>query len=132
VDNLGEMTMAPDRVLQRLIAQVPREHADFVRGFRPYYEFGDYVFVHAGLRPKVALASQTDKDLRWIREEFLNHKGDFPKKVVHGHSIVEKAEDLTNRIPVDTGVYKPGGSLTAAFLSGDTVEFLSEPTEPGA
>jgi serine/threonine protein phosphatase 1 len=31
--------------------------------------------VHAGMRPSVALEAQREKDLFWIREEFLNHEG---------------------------------------------------------
>ncbi|MEM7727803.1 MAG: metallophosphoesterase [Pseudomonadota bacterium] len=131
VDNLGEMLMAPDRVLHRLIEKVPREHVDFVKSFKPMHVMGDYVFVHAGLRPKVALDAQSERDMRWIRDEFLRYGGAFPLKVVHGHSIVEEPENRSNRVSVDTGVYKPGGALTAAFLAGDQVEFLSEPARVG-
>lgn len=129
VDNLGLLPIAPEQVLARLQEVVPKSHVEFISGFDQYYEFGDYVFVHAGLRPKVPLEEQTEKDLRWIREKFLSYSGSFPKKVVHGHTIVEDAQNLPNRIAIDTGVYTEGGSLTAAFIHHDTVEFLSEPTK---
>ncbi|MGB3456476.1 MAG: metallophosphoesterase family protein [Litorimonas sp.] len=129
VDNLGDMHMAPERVMQKLIDCVPEAHEDFIRGFQSHLIMGDYIFVHAGLRPKVELDAQTDRDMRWIREDFLNYRGAFPHKVVHGHSIVPEAENRANRIAVDTGVYKEGGALTAVCLSGTKVEFLSEPSE---
>ena len=82
VDNLGLLPIDPDQVLFRLQERVPQSHIDFLLSFKPYFVFGDYVFVHAGLRPKVALEDQKNRDLRWIRDGFLNFKGHFPKKVV--------------------------------------------------
>lgn len=128
VDNLGLLPISPEEVHHRLKQLVPQSHIDFISGFKPYHIFGDYVFVHAGLRPKVPLEEQTDRDLRWIREKFLAHTGSFPKKVVHGHTIVEAPQHLSNRIAIDTGVYTEGGALSAAFIKGDSVEFLTEPT----
>lgn len=128
VDNLGLLPISPEQVLFRLQERVPKSHIEFISSFKPYYVFGDYVFVHAGLRPKVPLEEQTNRDLRWIREKFLAHTGPFPKKVVHGHTIVDEPQILPNRIAIDTGVYTEGGALTAAFIKDDAVEFLVEPT----
>jgi serine/threonine protein phosphatase 1 len=69
---------------------------------------GDYAFVHAGIRPGKALPEQKAKDLRWIREEFLNFNGSFEKVIVHGHTITERAELLPHRIGLDTGAYASG------------------------
>ena len=128
VDNLGLLPIEPEQVLNQLQHRVPKSHVKFIKGFKPFVEFGDYVIVHAGLRPKVPLAEQKDRDLRWIRDGFLNFEGAFPKKVIHGHTIVKEAENRPNRIAVDTGVYMDDGALTAAFLIEDKVEFRSEPT----
>src|SRR3546814_2159810 len=45
---------------------------------------GDYVFVHAGVRPGVALKKQRPGDLRWIREEFLGESGGGSAPVIPG------------------------------------------------
>lgn len=76
---------------------------------------GDYVFVHAGVRPGVPLDRQKLADLRWIREPFLGHRGDFGATIVHGHTITAAPEDIGNRIGIDTGAYM-SGTLTALGL----------------
>lgn len=79
---------------------------------------GDYVFVHAGLRPGIALKRQSSRDLLWIREEFLNSTKAHSHFVVHGHSIVDQVEIRANRIGVDTGAWR-SGRLTALALEDD-------------
>lgn len=97
--------------------RVPQHHADFLRRGEDMVQYGDYVFVHAGVRPGVALASQATSDLRWIRGEFLSTTIDFGAVVVHGHTISEQVEMRPNRIGIDTGAYS-SGALTALGLSG--------------
>jgi serine/threonine protein phosphatase 1 len=87
---------------------VPAEHIEFLSGFEDMVIVGDYAFVHAGIRPGKALPEQKAKDLRWIREEFLNFNGSFEKIIVHGHTITERAELLPHRIGLDTGAYASG------------------------
>ena len=80
---------------------------------------GSYLFVHAGIRPGVALAKQTPEDLMWIRQEFLDSPDDHSFIVVHGHSISEDGPVIQpNRIGIDTGGYRTG-VLTALALEGD-------------
>ena len=50
---------------------MPARHIEFVERLGLMHEAGDYVFVHAGVRPGVAIAEQDPDDLLWIREEFL-------------------------------------------------------------
>lgn len=89
---------------------------------------GDYVFVHAGVRPGVALAHQAEEDLMWIRREFLDSEDDYGAVVVHGHSIESAVEMRRNRIGIDTGAYRTG-RLTALMLEDSDRSLLS--TEPG-
>jgi serine/threonine protein phosphatase 1 len=105
-------------------ARVPAEHRDFLAGFERWVEIGDYLFVHAGLKPKVALKDQALSDLRWIRDEFLLHRDSFGKMVVHGHSITETVDERTNRIGIDTGAFA-SGKLTALGLESDRRWFLT-------
>lgn len=94
-----------------LLANFP-EHIELLRHAPEKLSHGDYVFVHAGLRPGVAWGEQHGRDLRWIREEFLTSEFDFGKTVVHGHSITAGPEIHSNRIAIDTGAFETG-RLTA-------------------
>lgn len=112
---LGEIDVAE---LQRVITEmVPREDRDFLAGFEKMVRFGDYVFVHAGIRPDMPLDKQTSQDCRWIREPFLSHEGDMGGVIVHGHTVTEHPELRGNRIGLDTGAYI-SGRLTAIGLEG--------------
>src|SRR3954453_11993512 len=52
-------------------AAIPREHVRFLETFADSCRFGDFLFVHAGIRPGIELEQQSQNDLRWIREPFL-------------------------------------------------------------
>lgn len=82
------------------------------------HRHGDYLFAHAGIRPRFRLDEQTDEDLLWIREPFLSSKARHPWRVVHGHSQSETAQILHNRIGIDTGAYR-SGMLTAIGIEDD-------------
>ena len=103
---------------------IPPMHIQFLESLRDYVRVGDYAFVHAGIRPGIPLEEQSARDLRWIRREFLDDKGDHGVLVVHGHSIVPKIEFHTNRIALDTGCYLTG-QLSALALEADTVKALT-------
>jgi serine/threonine protein phosphatase 1 len=107
-----------EEVQALMLEVVPKADLDFIRSFRNYVLIGDYLFVHAGVVPDRPLAEQSPQDLRWIRQPFLKHKGDFGHVVVHGHSIAGEAEIFPNRIGIDTGAYKTG-RLTALGLEGN-------------
>ncbi len=103
---------------QRLMtAAVPAEDRAFMESFEDQIRVGDYLFVHAGIRPGVALAAQRQSDLRWIREDFIDHRLPFGPVVVHGHTITAGADVRSNRIGIDTGAYE-SGRLTALGLQG--------------
>lgn len=102
---------------------VPRAHADFLASFADTFRFGDYLFVHAGIRPGLGIADQAQTDLRWIREPFLEDTADHGFVVVHGHTISNKVEERANRIGVDTGAYRTG-NLTALAIEGAARWFL--------
>lgn len=106
-----------------LRARVPESHLAFLRSLALSHREGDYLFVHAGVRPGVPIDRQDPDDLMWIREEFLADQRDFGAVVVHGHSIRPDPENLANRIGVDTGAYTTG-HLTCAVLWGSERRFL--------
>jgi serine/threonine protein phosphatase 1 len=91
---------------------------------RSHVRMGDYYFVHAGIRPGVALDKQDDEDRFWIRDEFLESRKSHGAIIVHGHSIKTEVEQRTNRIGLDTGAYATG-RLTAAGLQSSDRWFLT-------
>jgi serine/threonine protein phosphatase 1 len=102
----------------------PPEHLAFLRKLETLVVIGGYCFVHAGLKPGIAINKQVPADLLWIRDEFLDFRGAFGKVVVHGHTPVDHPVLLPNRINVDTGAYVTG-RLTAVVLEGNAATFLS-------
>ena len=86
---------------RRLRHALPPGHLDFLQSLARWHVEGDYLFVHAGLRPGVPLDQQKDQDLFWIRHEFLKSDADFGKVVVHGHTISPEVDMAPNRIGVD-------------------------------
>jgi len=93
------------------------DHAEFLRAFDDTFRAGDYLFVHAGIRPGIPVGEQVRADLRWIREPFITDRTEHGFVVVHGHTIREQVEDCGNRIGIDTGAYR-FGVLTALGLEG--------------
>jgi len=102
------------RALQRAL---PRQHQDFLTGLALQARFGDYLFVHAGIRPGLPLDRQSREHMIWIRDVFLDSEADHGAIVVHGHTIVHTVEWRSNRVGIDTGAYTTG-HLTALVLEG--------------
>jgi serine/threonine protein phosphatase 1 len=111
------------KAIELVRERVPRSHREFLRSFADTFRFGDYLFVHAGIRPGVGIEEQDRKDLRWIREPFLGDAKEHGFVVVHGHTIVKDVEERPNRIGIDTGAYH-SGVLTAVAIEGDRRWFL--------
>lgn len=112
------------RVLRdQLGARLPDGHLDFLRSLETCVVYGDYAFVHAGIRPGRRLAAQNPRDLLWIRNPFLDSAIRHEKVVVHGHTIVDSPDVRHNRIGIDTGAYATG-TLTAIVLEGESMRFL--------
>lgn len=108
---------------------IPREHVKFLQSFSDSCRFGDYLFVHAGIRPGIPLDEQSQADLRWIREPFLLDDSDHGVVVVHGHTMSEEAEQHPNRIGIDTGAYRTG-VLTALAIEGTDRWLVDTRTSP--
>lgn len=108
---------------------IPEEDLAYLRRMEDMVTIGDYLFVHAGIRPGVPIDQQRTGDLRWIREQFTRHKDSFGPVVIHGHTIYDRPEIGFNRIGIDTGAYQ-SGRLTAIGLEG-TNRWLIEATETG-
>lgn len=107
---------------------LPKSHANFFKSLQLLHQCGDYLFVHAGIRPEVPLDEQSEEELMWIRGPFLNYEEDFGVFVVHGHTPVEHIDRRTNRLDVDTAAYA-SGRLTCAVLEGNDMKFITATTD---
>ena len=110
---------------RRLMQAVPEAHKDFLSGLRLTYLEGACLFVHAGIRPGVALEDQAEADLVWIRDDFLWHLSDHPWLVVHGHTPVDEVSHYGNRVNLDTGAGY-GDALSAVAIEGRDVFLLTD------
>ncbi len=99
---------------------IPQSHVQFLRRLLPIWETEACVFVHAGLRPERTIEQQSQRDLLWIREGFLDSDFDFGKLIVHGHTPTDDAlpEIRTNRLNLDTDAHASGVLTCAAFEPG--------------
>ncbi|MCG8450126.1 MAG: serine/threonine protein phosphatase [Pirellulales bacterium] len=113
-----------ETVCDQLKAAIPARHREFYNSLKLYHESGDYLFVHAGLRPGLALEDQEPSDLLWIRKEFLQSNRNHGKLVVHGHAAALRPVVKRNRICVDTAAHV-SDTLTALVLKGRSRRFLS-------
>jgi serine/threonine protein phosphatase 1 len=103
---------------------IPRAHQDFLRDLVLMHREGGYAFIHAGVRPGIALEDQARDDLLRSRQPFLYSEADFGAVVVHGHTPVKVPVVRHNRIAIDTGAVF-GGQMTCVVLEGDTLGFLT-------
>jgi serine/threonine protein phosphatase 1 len=112
-----ELKFKSDEVIHRFRTAAPSGHEQFIASLKTNLKIGDYVFVHAGIRPGIGLADQKEEDMLFIRSQFLQSEEDHGFVVVHGHTPVEQVQVLANRIGIDTGAVF-GGRLTAIALDG--------------
>jgi serine/threonine protein phosphatase 1 len=119
-----------EELLEMARAAIDAGTLAFLNSFEELIAIGDYCFVHAGIRPGVALGEQTGPDLRWIREPFLSAAGSHGSVIVHGHTIDDDPQIRPNRIGLDTGAYA-SGRLTAIGLEGTARWLLTAQEQDG-
>ncbi len=125
LESFGASEMAQSRYAEAALRRETRERIvaaqpdlpRFLAGLGLISRHGDYAFVHAGVRPGVALDEQAAHDLVWIREPFLTSTIDHGAVIVHGHTPVEAVDVQPNRIGIDTGAVFTG-NLTCLVLEG--------------
>jgi serine/threonine protein phosphatase 1 len=107
-----------------LARSLPPHHRRFLATLATSHAAGDYLFVHAGIRPGVAMDDQDPQDLIWIRGAFLNATAWHGAMVVHGHSITRAADVRANRVGIDTGAFY-SGRLTALAIAGGGARLIT-------
>ena len=119
---------AADRPVAKVHAEaleaVPQAHVDYLNRLPVLHRLGEATFVHAGIRPGVALDQQTETDLIWIREPFLSRAESFGPLIVHGHTAIDHATHYGNRLNIDSGAAY-GGPLSAVVIEGRDAALLT-------
>lgn len=100
-----------------LRAAMPAAHLALLSCLELTARYGDYLFVHAGVRPGRNLEAQDERDLLQIRGAFLRNKDKLGVTVVHGHTPANAVHQDDRRIGLDTGAYATG-RLSAIRLHG--------------
>ncbi|MGH6866036.1 MAG: metallophosphoesterase family protein [Methyloceanibacter sp.] len=121
--SLGLRAAEPEAWREAFAAALPDSHLRFLENLELSVACGDYLFVHAGVRPGIPLDRQDESDLVWIRYDFLDHTESFGKVVVHGHTPVSEPTIRPNRIGLDTGAFF-SDRLTALRLQDGSQRFL--------
>ncbi|MCE6074187.1 metallophosphoesterase family protein [Agrobacterium vitis] len=103
-----------------LARAIPESHYAWLKSLPVMLKVGQFLFVHAGLKPGIALESQADEDLMWIREPFLGRGPELPYTVVHGHTPTDTVTFGKNRIGIDTGAYASGRLAVLRIAEGHT------------
>jgi len=101
--------------LHRPDSFMPKEHWEFLKRLKLYHIEDDYLFVHAGIIPGLALEKHTVAELCEVRDIFLESEIDMGKTVVFGHTTFEMPFVANNKIGIDTGAAY-GHLLTAVLL----------------
>ena len=123
VRNAADRPLPP--VWQEAVVAVPMAHRAFLESRPTLFRWGEVVFVHAGIRPGVALEDQTEQDMVWIRGEFLTDDRDHGPLITHGHTAIGQATHYGNRLNLDSGAAY-GGPLSAVVIEGQNAYLLTE------
>jgi serine/threonine protein phosphatase 1 len=105
-------------------AAVPEAHRAFIDARPTSHRIGELLFVHAGIRPGIALEDQTETDLLWVRDPFLTHTASHGPLVVHGHTAIDTPTHYGNRVNIDSSAAY-GGPLSAVVIEGREVFHLT-------
>ena len=123
-ETLASYGLDPDGPRDMWAGAIPPEHLAWLERLTLLHREDGYLFVHAGVRPGVALDTQVVDDLLRIRQPFLYTQQEFGVVVVHGHTPVRQVTIERNRIAIDTGAVF-GGRLSCVVLEGAAAGVLA-------
>lgn len=133
IKNGGDKTLKSFRA--NYASQIPKIYIDLLKTSIPYYEYGDYIFVHAGLNFDLKEPLEDPYSLMWIRDMSMEkyRKSEFStKKIIHGHTPIERDKIIkdfnnSNIMNLDNGIYLKGdnyGKLTIVDLTNNKILFI--------
>lgn len=131
--NGGDKTLQSFKV--KFAFQIPKKYIEFINSSLMYYEYENFIFVHAGLNLNIENPFEDTKSLLWSREfdeSKLINSSLSNKIVIHGHTPIHKNKILENFkrfkvINIDNGVYfneDEFGSLTIIDITNKKINFI--------
>ena len=116
--------LAPDRQATRELrhfAGAPIAHVAFLSSCVLSHTEGDYVFVHAGVRPGRTMEQQTRDDLLWNSRRFSACTVTFARqgRGAWSHDL-RGASDLGYPIDIDSGAFASGRLTCLVTTGGDS------------
>lgn len=110
------------------VLKIPQKYIDWMNQLEYFYEFSDYVLVHAGLNFKPDDVFADKKSMLWAKEFKIIPSKIGYRQLIHGHTPVDLEyihhcinQEKHEFIDLDNGVYmsqKPGfGNLLAFELN---------------
>lgn len=124
IDYLTSRSQLSTNALAHLIREaIPQGDISFLKMLPISLQIGNYLFVHAGVRPGVEFDFQSDEDLMWIREPFISSGPQLELMVIHGHTPSSRPSMGPGRIGIDTKAYA-SGNLTVLKIDAGTAVIL--------
>lgn len=120
--------MSERRILQSVMAYLPREHLDYLAalplGFVVTGDTTPWVLAHAGFDPARGLQGQSRDVLLWGGKAPVAGDG---LRLIHGHVIVDAVDPDAPAIGIDTGAYKTGRLSALRLARGLPPHLLQVP-----
>jgi len=129
-ETLRSYGIDPEGPAAQVAGQFPAEDREFLSGLPLYVMLPGWLFVHAGIRPGIPLAGQTEDDLLWIRAPFLSSQMSGGLRIVHGHTPDDDVVVTPHRIGLDTACFA-SGKLSAIRVTPDGRTKFFEAIGPG-
>jgi serine/threonine protein phosphatase 1 len=115
-----------NRTAQQIAASyIPVEHLDYLNALPVLLDTPAALFAHAGLRPGVGVAHQSDDDLLWYRDQFAADYAEFGRPVVHGHTMRDTPLVTPWRIAIDTAAVRSGRLTAVRIATGQPPKLFS-------
>ncbi|MFS7261381.1 metallophosphoesterase [Carnobacterium divergens] len=116
-----EAEYSPTEISMLVKSHYP-ELIEFLNGLPLYFEWQDYVFVHAGVDlTKSDWKKTSERDFMWIREPFHTGENKTGKTIVFGHTITPSLHgdnETTSLWQQDHKVGIDGGAVYGGVLHG--------------
>lgn len=99
----------------------------------PYYEYGNWIFVHAGINANVSIDENSIENLIWSREKFYMNKaydnkiiifGHTPTFCIHNNSGIWRDEEYNDKIGIDCGCSYKDGKLCCFDISNNIEYYI--------
>lgn len=112
----GTLTRNIKYDIQQLKGTIPGSHLKFLNNLVPFYIDSKYIIIHAGINPQNPIMCETNGDLYFIRNVFIDSNKYIldNKRIVFGHTAFKFPFFDPYKIGIDTGAaYEEYGYLSA-------------------